>query len=343
MNCYPTKQRFEDPRTAGTAAGSSAFRPCLLGGHLSRRSSNTSHMQCADWSASDPTCCWPMPTGRRRRRRLQALDFHVHVDLFMNPSAEYADIVLPATSPFEARGAEDRFRYQCRGVSLVQLRQPLVPPIGEARPDIAHHLRSCLPIGTGRVFLEWRRRCRLRHPSRTERHVTRGAARSSRRFASAAGDALPQVRRDEGRCATGFQYALAAYRVLSPNDFSTHGYAPLPDYEEPLVSPRVTPELVTPLSTGPDLHQRHALLRKPASRVAEPAPACSRSPSGPASAGCGRTRNRRRRLGADRNTEWRSEGPSAIRRHASTRRGMRPAWLVAGLRRARGARLSGAR
>jgi anaerobic selenocysteine-containing dehydrogenase len=39
--------------------------------------------------------------GRRGRAALAALDFYVHADLFMNPTAEMADIVLPVASPFE--------------------------------------------------------------------------------------------------------------------------------------------------------------------------------------------------------------------------------------------------
>ena len=37
----------------------------------------------------------------RGRDALAALDFYVHADLFMNPTAELADVVLPVASPFE--------------------------------------------------------------------------------------------------------------------------------------------------------------------------------------------------------------------------------------------------
>ena len=38
----------------------------------------------------------------RGRDALAALDFFAHADLFMNPTAEQADIVLPVTSAFES-------------------------------------------------------------------------------------------------------------------------------------------------------------------------------------------------------------------------------------------------
>ena len=50
----------------------------------------------------------------RGRDALAALDFYVHADLFMNPTAELADIVLPVATPFETRGAQDRLRGRAR-------------------------------------------------------------------------------------------------------------------------------------------------------------------------------------------------------------------------------------
>ena len=42
----------------------------------------------------------------RNRAALEALEFHVHVDMFMNPTAENADIVLPASMPWDAEALE---------------------------------------------------------------------------------------------------------------------------------------------------------------------------------------------------------------------------------------------
>jgi anaerobic selenocysteine-containing dehydrogenase len=72
----------------------------------------------------------------RGRDALQALDFHVHLDLFMSPTAEQADIVLPVSGPFEAEGLKVGFEISQEAQSLVQLRAPLVPPVGEARSDL---------------------------------------------------------------------------------------------------------------------------------------------------------------------------------------------------------------
>ncbi|HEX6658834.1 MAG TPA: molybdopterin-dependent oxidoreductase, partial [Ilumatobacter sp.] len=72
----------------------------------------------------------------RGRDALQSLDFHVHLDMFMSPTAEQADIVLPVTGAFEAEGLKVGFEISQEAQSLVQLRAPLVAPVGESRSDI---------------------------------------------------------------------------------------------------------------------------------------------------------------------------------------------------------------
>src|SRR5205807_82617 len=46
---------------------------------------------------------------RRGREALEALDFYVHADLLMSPTAELADIVLPVATPFAREGLKIGF------------------------------------------------------------------------------------------------------------------------------------------------------------------------------------------------------------------------------------------
>ncbi|MET7241736.1 molybdopterin-dependent oxidoreductase [Methylobacterium sp. EM32] len=71
----------------------------------------------------------------RNRDALRALGFHVHVDMFLNPTAENADIVLPASMPWEREALRVGFEITQEAVELVQLRQAMVPPLAEARAD----------------------------------------------------------------------------------------------------------------------------------------------------------------------------------------------------------------
>ncbi|HUR22689.1 MAG TPA: molybdopterin-dependent oxidoreductase [Acidimicrobiales bacterium] len=88
----------------------------------------------------------------RGRDALQALDFHVHLDMFMTPTAEQADLVLPVTGAFEAEGLKVGFEVSQEAQSLVQLRSPLVAPVGEARPDIEVIFDLATRLGLGEHF-----------------------------------------------------------------------------------------------------------------------------------------------------------------------------------------------
>jgi anaerobic selenocysteine-containing dehydrogenase len=88
----------------------------------------------------------------RGRRALAALDFYVHADLFMNPTAELADIVLPVASCFEREGLRFGFEISADAQSLVQFRQPVVPPPGTARSDIDIIFDLAVRIGLGEHF-----------------------------------------------------------------------------------------------------------------------------------------------------------------------------------------------
>ena len=88
----------------------------------------------------------------RGRRALAALDFYVHADLFMNPTAELADIVLPVASCFEREALRFGFEISAEAQSLVQLRRPVVPPPGEARSDTDIIFDLAVRLGLGEHF-----------------------------------------------------------------------------------------------------------------------------------------------------------------------------------------------
>jgi anaerobic selenocysteine-containing dehydrogenase len=46
-----------------------------------------------------------------------------HADLFMNPTADMADVVLPVASAFEREGLKIGFEISAQAQSLVQLRE----------------------------------------------------------------------------------------------------------------------------------------------------------------------------------------------------------------------------
>mgnify|MGYP000101969741 CR=1 FL=1 len=54
------------------------------------------------------------------QRALEALEFHVHTDFFLNPSAVYADIVLPAATSWEREALRTGFDVSLEGQRRVQ-------------------------------------------------------------------------------------------------------------------------------------------------------------------------------------------------------------------------------
>ena len=73
--------------------------------------------------------------GRYGREALAALEFYAHADLFMTPTAELADVVLPVASAFEREALKLGFEISETAQSLIQLRHAVVPPPGEARSE----------------------------------------------------------------------------------------------------------------------------------------------------------------------------------------------------------------
>lgn len=187
--------------------------------------------------------------GQRGREALGALDFYVHADLFMNPTAELADIVLPVASAFEREALKVGFEVSPDAQSLVQLRKRVVEPRGEARSDTEIVFALASRLGLGAHFwdgdIEAAYRYRL-GPSGVSLETLReqsGGVRVHqqtryRKFAEQV-DGVPR----------GFNTPTRKIELYSETMLD-HGYPPLPEYEEPLIGP----------SSRPDLARRYPLI-----------------------------------------------------------------------------------
>ncbi len=69
-------------------------------------------------------------------KALKALEFYVHVDLFDNPTAHYADIILPASSTWESSAIRAGFCSSQEAFAWTQAKTPVVAPRHESRPDL---------------------------------------------------------------------------------------------------------------------------------------------------------------------------------------------------------------
>ncbi len=172
----------------------------------------------------------------RGREALRRLDFFVQADLFLTPTAELADIVLPVTSPFESEALKIGFEYSQEAQSLVQLRQPLVAPRGEARSDLQIVFDLATRLGLGAHFWDGDIEAALRHqlaPSGITLEELRAHPEGVR---------VPLTTRYRKYADTGFATPSGKVELYSAT-LAAHGYSPLPTFEEPLTSPRSRPDL----------------------------------------------------------------------------------------------------
>src|SRR6266702_674451 len=88
----------------------------------------------------------------RNREALRALDYHVHVDMFMNPTAENADIVLPASMPWERDALKIGFEITQEAVETVQFRPQMLPRLGESKADYEIAAQLALRLGMTEEF-----------------------------------------------------------------------------------------------------------------------------------------------------------------------------------------------
>ncbi len=174
--------------------------------------------------------------SRRGREALRRLDFFVQADLFMTPTAELADIVLPVTTPFESEALKIGFEYSQEAQSLVQLRQPLVAARGEARSDLQIVFDLATRLGLGAHFWNGDIEAAFRHqlaPSGITLEDLRAHPEGVR---------VPLTTRYRKYADSGF--ATPSHKVeLYSTTLAAHGYEPLPVFEEPLISPRSRPDL----------------------------------------------------------------------------------------------------
>jgi anaerobic selenocysteine-containing dehydrogenase len=185
----------------------------------------------------------------RGRAAISSLDFYAHADLFMNPTAALADIVLPVASCFEREALKVGFEISETAQSHVQLRPKIVPPPGEARPDTDVIFDLAARLGLAEQF--W----------------NGNVDAAYREQLAPSGVSLAQLRAEPAGLRRPLTTTYLKYRTLDDHGngrgfptptrkvefwseiFADHGYSALPDIVEPSVSanPRLAPADSFPL------------------------------------------------------------------------------------------------
>ena len=227
----------------------------------------------------------------RGEAALKALDFAVHVDMFMTPSASLADIVLPVNTPFEREGLCTDFKVGADATSFAQLRPPAVEALGESKSDvwIAFALAGRLGLANqfwgGDIDASYRE---MLAPSGLDLETLRqspGGVRVDhetryRKYAGGGDEAAP-----------GFATPSRKVEVFSEQLLAA-GQSPIPDYVEPAIGPVSRADLAADyplvLTSAKSLHYCHSQHRgMPSLRRREPDPTVEMHPDAAAARGIG--------------------------------------------------------
>jgi anaerobic selenocysteine-containing dehydrogenase len=208
----------------------------------------------------------------RGRDALAQLDFMVHADTFLSPTAELADIILPVATPFEVEGLKVGFEVNQRAQSLVQLRKPVQARRGEARSDVEIVFALAQRLGLGAHFWNGDIDAAWRHQL-----VPSGITLEQLR-AQPAGITVPLTTRHHKHTELRYEipvgFATPSGKVeLLSETLADHGYPALPTFTEPAISRRSRPDLADryPLVLtcaksvrfAESQHRQIAMLRRP--------------------------------------------------------------------------------
>jgi anaerobic selenocysteine-containing dehydrogenase len=186
-----------------------------------------------------------MSTGdsERARTAFRAVDFAVAAELFMTPTAELCDYVLPATSFLEMANLTSDFKHRPQGKLHLQYRPPVVPPLAERRSDTWIIFELAKRLGFGRDFWDGDVEAAyeyelattglsLNHVKASAGGITLSAPPRYRKYSAPSETGAPR----------GFNTPDKKVELYS-HSFAAHGFPPLPEYQEPLVSPVSRPDV----------------------------------------------------------------------------------------------------
>jgi len=188
-----------------------------------------------------------MSTGdsQRAREAFRALDFAVAAELFMTPTAELCDYVLPATSFLEMSNLSNDFKHRQQGRLHLQYRPAVVEPLAERRSDTWVVFELAKRLGLGKKFWQGDVGAAYEHElaptgiSLAQLKASPGGITVSmppryQKFAA----------KDQNGKSRGFNTPDKKVAVYS-HSFAAHGFAPLPEYVEPMISPMSRPDLAS--------------------------------------------------------------------------------------------------
>ena len=164
-------------------------------------------------------------------------------ELFMTPTAELCDYVLPATSFLEMATVSNDFKHREQGRRHVQYRPAVVAPLAERRSDTWMVFELAKRLGFADDF--WQGDIDAAY----EQELAPAGITLSQLKASPGGITIPATPRyqkfatpDKSATPRGFNTRIKKVAVYL-HAFAAYGFAALPEYIEPMVSPVSRPDV----------------------------------------------------------------------------------------------------
>jgi anaerobic selenocysteine-containing dehydrogenase len=180
----------------------------------------------------------------RGKAALEALDFSVHVDLFANPSAALADLLLPAATCWERAALRPSLGAGAELATWAQFREPVIHALHESRSEVAIIVDLAMRLGLGEHFFHGDVEAAYDYelaPSGLTVQQLRQYPRGLRARGETRYQKYAELDAATGR-PRGFPTPTRKVEIYSTR-LAQGGYAPLPVYQEPAGSPCNRPDL----------------------------------------------------------------------------------------------------
>jgi anaerobic selenocysteine-containing dehydrogenase len=181
--------------------------------------------------------------SRRGREAMQALEFSIAADLFMTPTAQLCDYVLPAASFLEMANLATAFEHRRDGKTHLQYRPAVVEPLGERRSDTWIVFELAKRLGLGEQF--WRGDIEAGYAYELEPSgVTLEQLKKTPGGISLPNKPVYEKHTKPTKEGQARGFATPSKRVeLFCHAFAAKEIPPLPEYVEPALSPFSTPDI----------------------------------------------------------------------------------------------------
>lgn len=214
----------------------------------------------------------------RGAEALRQLEFHVQTDLYLTPTAAFADIVLPVASAWEREGLRVGFGLDQQACELVQFRPAVVAPRGETRADIDVVFDLAVRLGLGNQFWRGDVTAALDH------HLAPSGLSLEALRANPGGIRVPLKTAYEKYRDAGFATPSRKVEIFS-TVLSSIGEPPLPEFHAPFARAPGFPLTLTSAKSPLYCHSQHRNIAR--LRRLEPDPVAELSPGTAAAYGIG--------------------------------------------------------